>query len=182
MAVRVMVAIAIYRILSKMKYISDERGMVPVLVVVLVVVLVAAVGAAVYNASKSNNKNAQTVNSTASPSPDNSSASTASPVATPTPTPAPTDQELITNVLKAHWSGSLSGNKIILNRLEGNYALASIKVTNGVGGGETYLKKSGGTWTITYETQNEDPNEIAKLGLPSDFFTRTALNTVLYTY
>jgi hypothetical protein len=64
-----------------MKDSSNERGMIPVLVVVFAVVLMAAIGVAVYNLQKSQQKDAQTVN--VSPSPSSSPASTASPVATP---------------------------------------------------------------------------------------------------
>jgi hypothetical protein len=65
-----------------MKYVSNDRGALSVLVVILVVVLVAVVGVAVYNFNKSSQKqkDAQT---NASPSPASSPATTASPAIDP---------------------------------------------------------------------------------------------------
>jgi len=63
-----------------MKYVSNERGALPVLVAILVVALVAVVGMAVNNANKSRQKAAQTAS--ASPSPASSTEATSSPEAT----------------------------------------------------------------------------------------------------
>jgi hypothetical protein len=67
-----------------MKYVSNERGALPLLVAILVVALFGVVGMAVYNANKAHNKEASSTGvSSASP--------VGSPVAaaSPTPTPAP---------------------------------------------------------------------------------------------
>jgi hypothetical protein len=64
-----------------MRYTSNERGALPVLVALLVVALVAVIGIAVVNANKARNKDRQSVS--ASPSPASSPASTASPAVDP---------------------------------------------------------------------------------------------------
>lgn len=64
-----------------MKYTSNERGVLPIVVALLVVALVAVAGFAVYNASKAHNKDTQSL----SVSPSSSPVSTASPAATSTP-------------------------------------------------------------------------------------------------
>jgi hypothetical protein len=169
-----------------MKYSSNERGMVPILVIVLVVVLVAAAGVAVYNVQKSRQKVAQTVNSSPSPSSSSSNASPAA-TATPTPTPAPTDQQLITEALKAyfasHGSTPAHGSQLILHKLEGNYALARLAVNSGAGGGMILVKKNQGAWSVVWEGQNGLDTAIKQYGFPQSFNTYgSAGSTVLYTY
>jgi hypothetical protein len=158
------------------------------LVVILVVVLVAAAGVAVYNVQKSRQKDAQTVK--ASPSPATSPASTASPVATPTPTPtpAPTDQQLIVAALKSYYSSNgrtpNAGSRFTLCKLQGDYAIAGYFVGSGAGGGEAWLKKSQGAWSVVWEGQNYDPaTQASKLGFPQGFGNSCSSNSpVIYTY
>ena len=167
-----------------MKYLSNDRGVLSVLVAVLVVALVAVLGVAIYSANKSHQKNAQTTS--ASPSPATSQASTATPVATLTPTPAPTDQDLITAAVKTDIAkrGSVppSGSKVILRKLQDNYSKVDVSLSNGPGYFEL-LKKSGGTWTVAFQGQNIDPSTEAQLGFPQGFTnTGSFQSTVLFTY
>jgi hypothetical protein len=64
-----------------MKFTSNERGAMPVLLGILAVVLIAVIAVAFYNVSKARNKDAQT--STSSPSPASSPVSTVTPTTTP---------------------------------------------------------------------------------------------------
>ncbi len=66
-----------------MKYLKDDRGVLPAVVAILVVLLVAVVGFAIYNASKTHQKEALTTST--SPSPSSSPVSTASPTSTQAP-------------------------------------------------------------------------------------------------
>jgi uncharacterized protein (UPF0333 family) len=65
-----------------MKYTSNERGALPILVLVLVVVLVAVIGVAAYNFNQVRKKDSQSVNTSLSPN--SSPATAASPAADPT--------------------------------------------------------------------------------------------------
>jgi hypothetical protein len=168
-----------------MKYISNERGALPVLMVILVVVVIVAAGAAFYNVSKSHNKDTQTANVSASPSPNNSPASTASPITTPTPTPAPTDKELITSAVKAEVAGRgitpAKGSQLLLRNLQGNFVWVDVSIP--IGGYADVLKKSQGQWTVVYSGQNLDPTMEARLGTPQGFFSNPGQQSgVLYTY
>jgi hypothetical protein len=165
------------------KHLSNERGVASILIAIFVLVVVAAAGLAVYNASKAHQKTASTVSSS-SPSLSTSPESSLSPAATatPTPTPAPTDQDLIVAVLKAHYGEQTPGSKFTQCRLEGNYAVIGFTPA-GTGGGEDWLKKSNGTWTIAWQGQNYNPaTQASSLGFPQGFGTSCTSNTVLYTY
>jgi hypothetical protein len=165
-----------------MKYVSNERGVLPILVALLVVALLAVAGLAVYNVSKSHQKDSQVAQG--SPSPSASLRAGASPASSPTL--APSDQNLITAALKANDAKKGPtpgpGSKYILCKLEGDYAsVGSIQGTGG--GGDLLLKKSQGVWSIAYDGQNLSEATASQLGFPAGFVNVcSSQSPVLFTY
>ena len=163
-----------------MKYASNDRGIVPVLVVILVAVLVVAVGVAVYNVSKSNHKDVNTSATSPTPVPTSGMASSQ-----PTPTPTPSDTDMIVAAVKAHLSSSgqtpVSGTKIILSKLQGDDAMVNVSGP-AAGGVFELLKKNQGSWSVVFDGQNISPATESSLGFPQGFSSTGLTNTVLYTY
>jgi hypothetical protein len=165
-----------------MKYTTNERGALPIIVALLVLVLIAIVGVALYNANNSKGTSKQATTSTTSPSA--SAVATASPA--PSATPAPTDQSLIAAAVKAyiqnHGPAPAAGTKLTLTNLSGENALVTI---GGTGAGSfELLKKSQGTWSVRFDGQNISPAMETSLGFPQGFSNSgsSATSTVLFTY
>jgi hypothetical protein len=157
------------------KYLSDERGVMPVLIAILVLVLVAAGGLAVYNVSKSHQKTAANVSSS-SPSPSTSPKASASPAATAMPVSTPNDTALILSALTTQCVAG-QGNHLgsgITPDIQGNIAKASVICVGATGGKSSYvtiLQKNSGTWTIIYSGQQPPGSSIgAKYSLPADWY------------
>ncbi len=155
-----------------MKYLTNNRGVLPILVAVLVVVLLAAGGVAIYNVSKSNKKLPQTV--VTSPSPRTSPATSVSPVASATP--GPTDQQLILSALLAQCvagQGDHLGSGIA-PEIQGDLAKANVTcvgATGGTSGYQAILQKSSGKWAIIYSGQEPAGSAIGvKYGLPASWY------------
>jgi hypothetical protein len=149
-----------------MKYVSNDRGALPVLVVILVVVLIAVIGLAVYNASKSNQKDAQTVN--ASPSPSESPVASVSPTATPT---SQSDNDLITQAVRAYNSQSandtVTGITIVGSNAKGDGA------TPGTASGYEFIAhKDNGSWKVVYRGQEKPGKALGtQYALPADCYS-----------
>jgi len=101
---------------------------------------------------------------------------------------APLDKDLIVETLKAHYLSNGQnpnpGNKFAQCRLEGDYAIIGVASGSGTGGGEVWLKKNQGVWSIAWEGQNYDPaTQASKLGFPVGFGNSCSSSSpVIYTY
>jgi hypothetical protein len=153
-----------------MKYTSNERGTLPLLIVILALVLVVAAGVAVYNVSKSHKND--TRRATHSPSPPSSP--TASSAATATPTS--NDTEMILSALQAQCVAG-QGDHLgagVTPDIRGDLAKVSVTCVGATGGTSGYvaiLKKINGTWTIVYSGQQPPGSTVgAKYGLPADWY------------
>jgi hypothetical protein len=160
-------------------YLKSQKGAALLLELVLLAVVLSAAGLALYHAyslKHASNKASVPVPHKANPSPTQTAK-------------AATDQELIVAVLKARYtspSGStpIPGSKFTLCKLEGDYAIVGESAASGAGGGEVWLKKSQGTWSIAREGQNYDPvTQASSLDFPQGFGNSCSSNSpVIYTY
>jgi hypothetical protein len=152
-----------------MKYVSNERGAFPILVIVLLVLVAVAVGIAVFNVSNSRNKGTQS----ASASPVASS----SPVTTGTPAPSPkpgSDEALVVTAVEAHCNaaGAQPGSPALSSYQQvGVSVRVNVHCAGTLSGSMDYLSKINGVWTVIFTGQEPPGKDIGlRYGLPTGWY------------
>jgi hypothetical protein len=111
-----------------MKYVSDDRGVVPVMLIVLVALLIIVGGYAFYNVT--HHANGEQASNSKTPTPSSSPLGSASPAA-PTPTPTPSSVFDITSLgVKFTLSGTLYDLTYQVVHLTGDQAVNSVEFSS----------------------------------------------------
>ena len=139
---------------------NNEQGF-SALDIILAVVAIAAIGAAVYFAVSGHKTTKVSVTKTV----------TVKASATPTPSPAISDTDQIIAAVKAKGSGSDPITAVTVSSIVGNNAEGQANL-NQPSGFQFIAHKSGSTWTVVYEGQQDPGTAIGnQYGLPAAWFS-----------
>ncbi len=149
-----------------MKYLKDNRGVLPVVVAILVVLLVAVVGVALYNVSKAHQNT--TTAARPSPSPSKSPTATSSPSVLPAVQP---DNDQVVQAVRGYDSQSandtITGITIVGLNAKGN------GTSPGAPSGYRFIAhKSSGSWKVIYRGQEQPGKALGEqYGLPAGWYS-----------